>query len=304
MKAVHTAGVGRSSPRGDRTNPRLLSGRPKWAGAPAMYDQVLDHFRNAAESILQFLQELLRNWTRQWPQLFGVPTLRGHPTLPGLVFRARSVRPSPRNTGRARRVTTELESSSPRAPSPGEGRGNDPGHRTRHDCGRQVLHPLLRVGDDDSDVRHADSSDLEWLHRRRGLDVPSDPRRRARPAPVRRGDRPAARPGASGRAGPRGDHPGARPALCRPPRTCDRASSTSRSGRRPDRHDRIALRGSQEQADGFHRHHHGTRPGAGRGRGEPAAACRAVACAAVLAVVSMLGLLGPAAGPRPTSRTG
>ena len=42
-----------------------------------MYDQVLDHFRNAAEAILQLLQELLRKWTRRWPQIFGVPTLRG-----------------------------------------------------------------------------------------------------------------------------------------------------------------------------------------------------------------------------------
>lgn len=33
-----------------------------------MLDQILETYRRAAESTLQFQQELLRNWTGQWPQ--------------------------------------------------------------------------------------------------------------------------------------------------------------------------------------------------------------------------------------------
>ena len=39
-----------------------------------MFDQILDNYRKAAESTIQFQQEMLRNWTQQWPQMFGVPT--------------------------------------------------------------------------------------------------------------------------------------------------------------------------------------------------------------------------------------
>ncbi len=100
-----------------------------------MYDQVLDHFRNAAESTLQFLQELLRNWTRQWPQLFelfGVPTLRGQfrPCRGWYLERDQSAHP-PVTPDEPGELPPSWESWSPRAPSPGEGRGDDPGHRTR-----------------------------------------------------------------------------------------------------------------------------------------------------------------------------
>jgi hypothetical protein len=39
-----------------------------------MFDQILDNYRKAAESTIQFQQEMLRNWTQQWPQGFGVST--------------------------------------------------------------------------------------------------------------------------------------------------------------------------------------------------------------------------------------
>ena len=38
-----------------------------------MYDQVLETFRRATESTMQFQQQMLLNWTRQWPQVFGIP---------------------------------------------------------------------------------------------------------------------------------------------------------------------------------------------------------------------------------------
>jgi|SRR5512135_714920 hypothetical protein len=38
-----------------------------------MFDQILDNYRKAAESTIQFQQEMLRNWTQQWPQVSGVP---------------------------------------------------------------------------------------------------------------------------------------------------------------------------------------------------------------------------------------
>jgi hypothetical protein len=37
-----------------------------------MFDQILENYRKAAESTLQFQQLMLRNWTTQWPQAFGV----------------------------------------------------------------------------------------------------------------------------------------------------------------------------------------------------------------------------------------
>jgi hypothetical protein len=39
-----------------------------------MFDQILDNYRKAAESTIQFQQEMLRNLTQQWPQMSGVPT--------------------------------------------------------------------------------------------------------------------------------------------------------------------------------------------------------------------------------------
>lgn len=39
-----------------------------------MFDQILENYRRATESTLQFQQMMLGNWTQQWPQVFGVPT--------------------------------------------------------------------------------------------------------------------------------------------------------------------------------------------------------------------------------------
>jgi len=37
-----------------------------------MFDQVLDNFRKASESTIQFQQEMFRQWSRQWAQAPGV----------------------------------------------------------------------------------------------------------------------------------------------------------------------------------------------------------------------------------------
>ena len=36
-----------------------------------MSDQVLDNLRKATESTMKLQQDVLRNWTMQWPQMFG-----------------------------------------------------------------------------------------------------------------------------------------------------------------------------------------------------------------------------------------
>jgi len=36
-----------------------------------MFDQILDTYRTAAESTMQFQQLMMRNWTQQWPQMPG-----------------------------------------------------------------------------------------------------------------------------------------------------------------------------------------------------------------------------------------
>jgi len=39
-----------------------------------MFDQILDTYRRAAESTMQFQQTMLRNWVQQqWPPMFGLP---------------------------------------------------------------------------------------------------------------------------------------------------------------------------------------------------------------------------------------
>jgi hypothetical protein len=38
-----------------------------------MFDQIMDNYRRATESTLQFQQLMLRSWTQQWPSAFGVP---------------------------------------------------------------------------------------------------------------------------------------------------------------------------------------------------------------------------------------
>jgi hypothetical protein len=37
-----------------------------------MFDQILENYRRATESSMLFQQMMLRNWTEQWPQVFGV----------------------------------------------------------------------------------------------------------------------------------------------------------------------------------------------------------------------------------------
>jgi hypothetical protein len=44
-----------------------------------MFDQILDNYRKAIETSLQFQQTMLRSWGQQWPSAFGVP----FPTNPG-----------------------------------------------------------------------------------------------------------------------------------------------------------------------------------------------------------------------------
>src|SRR3954453_23087442 len=39
-----------------------------------MFDQILESYRQAAESTMQLQQLMLRNWTQQWPGAFGIPT--------------------------------------------------------------------------------------------------------------------------------------------------------------------------------------------------------------------------------------
>jgi len=39
-----------------------------------MFDQILENYRRATESSMLFQQMMLRNWTEQWPQAFGVAT--------------------------------------------------------------------------------------------------------------------------------------------------------------------------------------------------------------------------------------
>lgn len=36
-----------------------------------MYNQILDSYRQAAESTMQLQQSMLRNWAQQWPQMVG-----------------------------------------------------------------------------------------------------------------------------------------------------------------------------------------------------------------------------------------
>ena len=36
-----------------------------------MFDMILENYRKAAESTMKVQQDMLRNWTMQWPQMFG-----------------------------------------------------------------------------------------------------------------------------------------------------------------------------------------------------------------------------------------
>jgi hypothetical protein len=36
-----------------------------------MFDMILENYRKAAESTMKVQQDMMRNWTMQWPQMFG-----------------------------------------------------------------------------------------------------------------------------------------------------------------------------------------------------------------------------------------
>jgi hypothetical protein len=57
-----------------------------------MFDMILENYRKAAESTMKVQQDMLRNWTMQWPQMFGSQTF-GFPstgtsgsTMPGAAW--------------------------------------------------------------------------------------------------------------------------------------------------------------------------------------------------------------------------
>ncbi len=39
-----------------------------------MFEMILDNYRKATESTMKLQQEMLRNWTTQWPHMFGLPS--------------------------------------------------------------------------------------------------------------------------------------------------------------------------------------------------------------------------------------
>ena len=47
-----------------------------------MFDMILENYRKATESTLKLQQDMLRNWTMQWPQTFGAQMF-GLPTVTG-----------------------------------------------------------------------------------------------------------------------------------------------------------------------------------------------------------------------------
>lgn len=49
-----------------------------------MFEMILENYRKATESTMKLQQDMLRHWTRQWPQLFGTHTL-GLPFVGGPV---------------------------------------------------------------------------------------------------------------------------------------------------------------------------------------------------------------------------
>jgi hypothetical protein len=57
-----------------------------------MYDMILENYRKAAESTMKVQQDMLRNWTMQWPQMFGAQSfgfpLTGAPgtSMPGAAW--------------------------------------------------------------------------------------------------------------------------------------------------------------------------------------------------------------------------
>ena len=55
-----------------------------------MFDMILENYRKATESTMKLQQDVLRNWTMQWPQMFGAQTF-GLPFMGGPA--SREVRP-------------------------------------------------------------------------------------------------------------------------------------------------------------------------------------------------------------------
>ena len=50
-----------------------------------MFDMILENYRKATESTMKLQQDVLRNWTMQWPQMFGTQTF-GLPFMGGHGF--------------------------------------------------------------------------------------------------------------------------------------------------------------------------------------------------------------------------
>jgi hypothetical protein len=48
-----------------------------------MFDVILENYRKAAESTMKMQQDMIRNWTMQWPHMFGGQGF-GFPTLGGV----------------------------------------------------------------------------------------------------------------------------------------------------------------------------------------------------------------------------
>jgi len=47
-----------------------------------MFDMILENYRKATESTMKVQQDMLRNWTMQWPQMFGAQSF-GFPLTGG-----------------------------------------------------------------------------------------------------------------------------------------------------------------------------------------------------------------------------
>ena len=99
-----------------------------------MFDMILDNYRKATESTMKLQQEMLRNWTTQWPQMFGLPNVghafSGHDDAWRRV--AREVRRGPEEVGRDGHRDAEQASRDARCPV----QGGNSNHRGRVQGGR------------------------------------------------------------------------------------------------------------------------------------------------------------------------
>jgi hypothetical protein len=60
---------------GHKGNPAGRTGPAQREENRGMFEQVMDTFRKATESTVQMQQQMLRQWTQQWPQMPGIPTI-------------------------------------------------------------------------------------------------------------------------------------------------------------------------------------------------------------------------------------